>query len=292
MARILLAPVNQLNPDRGIPPESQPEAVGISLTLEEAPRQATHWSTRTMAQRSGMSQSAVSRIWRAFGLRPHRSETFKLSSDPAFIEKVRDVVGLYLDPPDRALVLCVDEKPQIQAVQGTAPAYPLQPGRAERTTHDYRRHGTLDLFAALDVKAGTIIGRCERHHRSAEFRAFLDQVEQSVAPDLEVHLVLDNLKTHKTTVVHDWLVQHPRFHLHFTPTSASWLNLVECWFSVLTRRRLERGAFTSTEDLEAAICDYIAETNAHPKPFVWTKSADAILDNVARFCKQTSNSNH
>jgi transposase len=281
-------------PRSGAPRRIDDEAVErrVALTLEEAPRQATHWSTRAMARRSGMSQSAVSRIWRAFGLRPHRTETFKLSSDPAFIEKVRDVVGLYLAPPDRALVLCVDEKPQIQAVQGTAPAYPLRPGQVERTTHDYRRHGTLDLFAALDVKAGTVIGRCERHHRSAEFRAFLDQVEQSVAPDLEVHLVLDNLKTHKTTLVHDWLVQHPRFHLHFTPTSASWLNLVECWFSVLSRRRLERGAFTSTADLEVAIRDYIAETNAHPKPFVWTKAADAILASVACFCKQTSNSDH
>ncbi|MDE4916098.1 IS630 family transposase [Methylobacterium sp. 092160098-2] len=264
----------------------------VALTLEEAPANATHWSTRTMARRTGMSQTAVSRIWRAFGLRPHRADTFKLSTDPAFVEKVRDVVGLYLAPPDRALVLCVDEKPQIQAVQGTAPAFPLRPGQAERVTHDYRRHGTLDLFAALDVKAGTVIGSCKPRHRSAEFRTFLEQVERSVAADLEVHLVLDNLKTHKTKLIHDWLLQHPRFHLHFTPTSASWLNLVECWFSVLSRRRLERGAFTSTEDLEAAIRDYITETNAHPKPFVWTKSADAILASVGRFCKQTSNSDH
>ena len=264
----------------------------IALTLEEAPANATHWSTRRMARRTGMSQTAVSRIWRAFGLRPHQTDTFKLSSDPAFVEKVRDVVGLYLAPPDRALVLCVDEKPQIQAVQGTAPAIPLRTGQAERVTHDYRRHGTLDLFAALDVKAGTVIGCCEPRHRSVEFRKFLEQVESSVAPDLAVHLVLDNLKTHKTQLIHDWLVQHPRFHLHFTPTSASWLNLVECWFAVLTRRRLERGAFTSTADLEAAIQGYIAETNAHPKPFAWTKTADEVLANVARFCKQTSNSNH
>lgn len=281
-------------PRSGAPRSIDDEAVErlIALTLEEAPANATHWSTRTMAHRTGMSQSAVSRIWRAFGLRPHQADTFKLSADPAFVEKVRDVVGLYLAPPDRALVLCVDEKPQIQAVQGTAAAFPLRPGRAERVTHDYRRHGTLDLFAALDVKAGTVIGSCKPRHRSVEFRAFLEQVESSVARDLEVHLVLDNLKTHKTTLVHDWLVQHPRFHLHFTPTSASWLNLVECWFSVLSRRRLERGAFTSTEDLEAAIRDYITETNARPKPFVWTKSADAILASLARFCKQTSNSNH
>ena len=281
-------------PRSGAPRRIDDEAVErlVALTLEEAPRQATHWSTRSMARCTGMSQSAVSRIWRAFGLRPHRTETFKLSSDPAFIEKVRDVVGLDLAPPDRALVLCVDEKPQIQAVQGSAAAFPLRPGQAERVTHDYRRHGTLDLFAALDVKAGTVIGSCKPRHRSAEFRAFLDQLERSVAADLEVHLVLDNLKTHKTTLVHDWLVQHPRFHLHFTPTSASWLNLVECWFSVLSRRRLERGTFTSTEDLEAAIRDYITETNAHPKPFVWTKSADAILLSVGRFCKQISNSDH
>lgn len=264
----------------------------VALTLEEAPRNATHWSTRSMARRAGMSQTAVSRIWRAFGLRPHRAETFKLSSDPAFVEKVRDVVGLYLAPPDRALVLCVDEKPQIQAAQGTAPAFPMRPGQAERSTHDYRRHGTLDLFAALDVKAGKVIGTCKRRHRSTEFRAFLDQIERSVPPDLDVHLVLDNLKTHKTRLIHDWLLKRPRFHLHFTPTSASWLNLVECWFALLSRRRLERGAFTSIVNLEQTIHAYIAETNADPKPFVWTKSADHILASVARFCQRTSNSDH
>jgi transposase len=281
-------------PRSGAPRRISDEAVErlVALTLEEAPRNATHWSTRAMARRSGMSQTAVSRIWRAFGLRPHQADTFKLSSDPAFATKVRDVVGLYLAPPDRALVLCVDEKPQIQAVQGTAPTFPLRPGQAERATHDYHRHGTLDLFAALDVKAGTVIGCCARRHRSVEFRNFLEQVESNVAPDLEVHLVLDNLKTHKTKLIHDWLVQHPRFHLHFTPTSASWLNLVECWFALLSRRRLERGVFTSTADLEAAIQGYIAETNAHPKPFVWTKTADEVLANVARFCKQISNSDH
>ena len=264
----------------------------VALTLEETPRNATHWSTRAMARRSGMSQSAVSRIWRAFGLRPYRAETFKLSSDPAFVEKVRDVVGLYLAPPERALVLCVDEKPQIQAAQGTAPTFPARPGQPERRTHDCRRHGTLDLFAALGVKAGTVIGACERRHRSVEFRAFLDRVERGVPPGLEVHLVLDNLKTHKTRLIHDWLVKRPRFHLHFTPTSASWLNLVECWFALLSRRRLERGAFTSTGDLEAAILAFIAETNTDPKPFAWSKSADGILANVARFCQRTSNSNH
>jgi transposase len=281
-------------PRSGAPRTIGDEAVErlLALTLEEAPRNATHWSTRSMARRTGMSQTAVSRIWRAFGLRPHRAETFKLSSDPAFVEKVRDVVGLYLAPPDRALVLCVDEKPQIQAAQGTAPAFPLRPGQPERHTHDYRRHGTLDLFAALDVKAGTVVGACAPRHRSVEFRAFLDRVEAAVPAGHDVHLVLDNLKTHKTRLVHDWLVKRPRFHLHFTPTDASWLNLVECWFALLSRRRLERGAFTSTADLEAAILAYIAETNADPKPFVWTRTADDILANVARFRQRTSNSDH
>lgn len=223
-------------PRSGAPRSIDDEAVErlVALTLEEPPANATQWSTCSMACRTGMSQSAVSRIWRAFGPRPHQADTFKLSTDPAFVEKVRDVVGLYLAPPDRALVLCVDEKPQIQAVQGTAAAFPLRPGQAERVTHDYRRHGTLDLFAALDVKAGTVIGSCKPRHRSVELRAFLEQVESSVARDLEVHLVLDSLKTHKTKLIHDWLLQHPRFHLHFTPTSAPWLNLVECWFSVLS----------------------------------------------------------
>ncbi len=205
---------------------------------------------------------------------------------------MRDIVGLYLAPPERALVLCVDEKPQIQAARGTAPSFPARPGQAERRTHDYRRHGTLDLFAALDVRTGTVIGACERRHRSVEFRAFLDRVEGGVPPDLDVHLVLDNLKTHKTRLIHDWLVKRPRFHLHFTPTSASWLNLVECWFALLSPRRLERGAFTSTDDLERAILAYIAGTNAAPKPFVWTKTADDILASVARFCQRTSNSVH
>jgi transposase len=281
-------------PRSGAPRTIGDEAVErlVALTPEEAPSGATHWSTRSMARRAGMSQTAVSRIWRAFGLRPHRAETFKLSSGPAFVEKVRDVVGLYLAPPERALVLCVDEKPQIQAAQGTAPAFPLRPGQPERRTRDWRRHGTLDLFAALDVKAGTVIGACKGRHRAVEFRAFLDQVEAAVPADLEVHLVLDDLKTHRTRLIHDWLVKRPRFHLHFTPTSASWLNLVECWFALLSRRRLERGAFTSTADLEAAILAHIAETNADPKPFVWTKAADDILASVARFCLRTSNSNH
>jgi transposase len=281
-------------PRPGAPRSIGDEAVErlVALTLEEAPRNATHWSTRSMARRAGMSQTAVSRIWRAFGLRPHRAETFKPSSDPAFVDKVRDIVGLYLAPPDRAPVLCVDEKPRIQAAQGTAPILPIRPGQPERRTHDYRRHGTTDLFAALDVRAGTVIGACKGRHRAVEFRAFLDLVEAAVPAGLDVHLVLDNLKTHKTSLVHDWLVKRPRWHLHFTPTSASWLNLVECWFALLSRRRLARGAFTSVGDLEAAILAYVAETNADPKPFVWTKTADDILASVARFCQRTSNSAH
>jgi transposase len=264
----------------------------IALTLETQPEGATHWSTRAMAKRAGMSQTMVSRVWRAFGLQPHRQETFKLSSAPAFVDKVRDVVGLYMSPPDRALVLCVDEKPQIQAVERAAPVVPMRPGQVERHTHDYRRHGTTDLFAALDVKAGTVIGACKERHRAVEFRAFLDQVEALVPVDLEVHLVLDNAATHKTKLNRDWLVKRPRWHLHFTPTSASWLNLVEVWFALLTRRRLHRGVFTSTAALEAAIHAYIDQTNAQPKPFVWTKSADTILASVGRFCQRISNSDH
>ena len=264
----------------------------VTLTLETQPEGATHWSTRLMARRVGMSQTAVSRIWRAFGLQPHRVETFKLSRDPAFVDKVRDVVGLYLAPPDRALVLCVDEKPQIQAVERTAPVLPTRPGQPERVTHDYKRHGTTDLFAALDVKAGTVVGSCKGRHRAAEFREFLDEVEALVPNDLDVHLVLDNAAIHKTKVVHEWLLKRPRWHLHFTPTSASWLNMVEGWFALLTKRQLKRGAFASVEQLEGAIHAYINHTNAEPKPFRWTKSADDILKSVGRFCQRTSDSLH
>ena len=241
-----------------------------------------------MARRAGMSQTAVSRIWRAFGLRPHRVETFKLSTGPLFVEKVRDIVGLYLAPPNRALVLSVDEKPQIQAAQGTAPAFPVRPGQPERRTHDYLRHGTTDLFAALDAKTGTVIGQCRPRHRAQEFRGFLDPVDRSVPPDLDVHLVLDNLSTHKAAQIRDWLAKRPRYHLHFTPTSASWLNLVEGWFALLTLRQIRRGVFPSIAALEDAIRAYIAAANENPKPFAWTKSADEILDSVERFCLRTS----
>jgi transposase len=264
----------------------------LGLTLESAPADATHWSTRGMASASGMSQSAIVRIWHAFGLQPHRSEFFKLSKDPFFVEKVRDIVGLYLAPPDRALVLCVDEKPQIQATEPTTAVLPMQPGQVERRSHDYVRHGTLDLFAALDVKAGTVIGECQPRHRSAEFRHFLDLIEANVPAELEVHLVVDNSSIHKTALIREWLLKRPRFHVHFTPTSASWLNLVEVWFALLSAKQLKRGTHPSTEALEQAIRGYIATTNEHPKPFVWTKNADEILASVARFCQRTSASRH
>lgn len=264
----------------------------ITLTLEETPEDATHWSTRSMARRTGLSQSAISRIWRAFALQPHRSETFKLSSDPLFIEKVRDIVGLYLDPPERAAVLCVDEKTQVQALDRSAPLLPMRPGQIERRTHDYVRHGTTSVFAALDTKTGEILGECHRRHRSAEFRKFLDRIDQAVPEELDVHLILDNYQTHKTALIRRWLAKRPRFHLHFTPTSASWLNQVERWFAALTEKQLRRGVHRSTRELEEAIHHYIDATNNEPKPFVWTKSADQILDTIARFCKRTSDSGH
>ena len=264
----------------------------LTTTLESTPPDATHWSTRRLATQLGMSQSAITRIWHAFGLQPHKSETFKLSRDPQFIDKVRDVVGLYLNPPERALVLCVDEKPQIQATEGTTPVLPMRPGQPEQQSHDYIRHGTRDLFAALDVKAGTVIGELRHRHRSVEFRKFLDTVDANTPADLDLHLILDNASTHKTPLIHRWLLRHPRVHLHFTPTSASWLNLVECWFALLTTRRLARGAFRSTWALEQAIKSYIATTNADAKPFVWTKTADEILDSVARYCQRTTDSHH
>ena len=271
--------------------DKQVESV-LARTLESQPEAATHWSTRDMAKACGLSQSSVSRIWRAFSLAPHRSETFKLSRDPLFIEKVRDIVGLYLDPPDRALVLCVDEKSQIQALDRTAPLLPMRPGQIERRTHDYARHGTTSLFAALDTKSGELIGQTQRRHRSVEFRNFLDTIEQNVPPELDVHLILDNYGTHKTQLIRDWLAKRPRFHLHFTPTSASWLNLVERWFAQLTDKQLRRGVHRSTKELETAIRSYIQNHNKNPKPFVWHKTADQILDSVARFCTRTLDSGH
>lgn len=264
----------------------------VTLTLETTPVDATHWSTRSMAKHAGLTQSAVSRIWRAFALQPHRSETFKRSTDPLFIEKVRDIVGLYLNPPDEALVLCVDQKSGVQALDRTAPLLPMRPGQVERRTHDYSRHGTTDLFAALEVATGKIIGACQRRHRAVEFRNFLDQIDASVPSHLDVHMILDNSATHKTALIHRWLAKHPRYHLRFTPTSSSWLNLVERWFSALTEKQLRRGVHRSTRDLEGAILAYIESNNAQPKSFVWTKTADEILASVAHFCTRTSNSGH
>ena len=264
----------------------------ITQTLETTPRDATHWSTRSMAKATGMSQSAVARIWKAFALQPHRVETFKLSKDPLFIERVRDIVGLYLAPPDRALVLCVDEKSQIQALDRTAPVLPLRPGQAERRTHDYVRHGTTTLFAALDVKTGTVIGECHARHRALEFRRFLDTIEIAVPPDLDIHLILDNYATHKTAAIRRWLAKRPRYHVHFTPTSASWLNLVERWFVELTEKQIRRGVHRSTRELVTAIQHYLTVSNEAPHPFVWHKTADEILASVARFCQRTSNSGH
>ena len=264
----------------------------IRLTLETTPREATHWSTRAMAQRCGLSQTAVSRIWRAFALQPHRTETFKLSKDPLFIDKVRDIVGLYLNPPDRALVLCVDEKTQIQALDRSQPVLPLRPGQPERRTHDYTRHGTTTLFAAFNAKTGKIISAFHQRQRAREFRKFLTIIDRRVPGRLDVHLILDNSSTHKTPAIHRWLARHPRFHLHFTPTGASWINLVERWFAALTDKHLRRGVHRSTSELELAIRHYIDFTNAHPKPFIWTKTADEILASVARFCQRISNSGH
>ena len=245
-----------------------------------------------MAQVAGMSQSAVSRIWRAFSLQPHRQETFKLSKDPLFIDKVRDIVGLYLAPPTKAVVLCVDEKSQIQALDRTQPLLPMVPGVPERRSHDYVRHGTTSLFAALDVATGKVIGEIHRRHRAEEFRKFLDTVDRNVPPAFDVHLILDNLSTHKTPAIKRWFVRRPRFHLHFTPTSASWINLVERWFGLLTERQLRRGTHRSTRELESAIKEFLDVHNAAPKPFVWTKTADRILDSLARFCRRTSDSGH
>lgn len=262
----------------------------IAKTLESVPKAATHWSTRTMAREMGLTQTAVSRIWRAFGLQPHRQETFKLSKDPLFVEKVRDIVGLYLDPPVKAMVLCVDEKSQIQALDRTQPILPLAPGLPERRTHDYMRHGTTTLFAALNIATGEVIGQLHRRHRSSEFLKFLRTIDANAPTDLDLHLVMDNYGTHKTPAVKAWLARHPRFHVHFTPTSASWLNQVERWFATLTEKQIRRGTHRSTNELEQAIRQYLEVNNANPKPFVWTKSADAILASIERFCLRISNS--
>jgi transposase len=264
----------------------------VTMTLERPSKATTHWSTRTMARKCGMSQSTIGRIWRAFGLKPHRQETFKISTDPLFVDKVRDIVGLYMNPPDRAVVLCVDEKSQMQALDRTQPLLPMRPGQAERRTHDYVRHGTSTLFAALDVKAGNVIGACHRRHRAKEFRLFLEQIEANVPQHLEVHMVLDNASTHKTPAIQRWLLKHPRYHLHFTPTSSSWMNQVERWFADLTERALRRGVHRSVDDLERAALAYIDESNKDPRPFTWTKTADKIFESLAAVCRRTLDSGH
>jgi len=266
--------------------DSKVEHVVVS-TLESTPRGATHWSTRSMARHLGMSQSSVSRIWRAFGLKPQRAETFQLSRDPQLIEKVRDIVGLYLSPPANAAVYCVDEKTCVQALERTQPLLPLQPAQLERRTNDYTRHGSLDLFAALDVATGKIVTRARQRHRSVEFVQFLTTIDETVPDSLSVHVVLDNLSTHKTPRVHRWLLRHPRFQLHFTPTHGSWLNQVERWFAGLTDRQLRRGSHRSTRELRAAIDAYVAASNDDARPFVWVKSADDILRSIARFAQRT-----
>jgi transposase len=271
--------------------DEQVEEVVIK-TLETTPKDATHWSTRSMAKEAGLTQNAILRIWHAYGLQPHRAETFKLSNDPLFVEKVHDIVGLYLNPPERAVVLCVDEKSQIQALDRTQPILPLLPGVPERRSHDYRRAGTSSLYAALDLTTGKVLGALHRRHRAIEFKKFLQAIDREVPAHLDVHLVLDNSSTHKTPAIKRWLAANPRFVLHFTPTSSSWLNLVERWFAELTTKLLRRGAHRSVGALNTDIRAWIQTWNENPEPFVWTKPADEILDSIARYCNRINPSRH
>ena len=266
--------------------DEQVEQVVIR-TLETTPRGATHWSVRDMAKAVGLNRMAISRIWLAFGLQPHRSETFKLPTDPLLVEKVRDIVGLYLFPPDHAAVFCVDEKPQIQALDRTQPLLPMRPGQVERRTHDYDRHGTTTLFAALNAKTSAVITQFHQRHRSVQFREFLDLIDAQVPRDLDVHIIMDNYGTHKTPLIRNWFAKRPRFHVHFTPTYGSWLSPVERWFAELTNKQLRRGAYQSVPKLKAAIQEFIDAHQANPKPFVWTKTADQILASIARFAQRT-----
>jgi transposase len=264
----------------------------VVKTLTDKPKGATHWSTRDMAKATGMSQPTVSRIWRAFGLKPWASDTFKLSEDPLFIEKIRDVVGIYMNPPEHAVVCCVDEKTGIQALDRTQPILPMRPGQVERRTHDYVRNGITDLFAALNVATGEVIATTRRRHRAEEFKAFLIEIDKAVPDNLEVHIVLDNSSTHKTPAIKTWLLRHPRFHFHFTPTSSSWLNLVERWFAELTRKLLKRSAHRNLRALEADLRAWTATWNENPRPFVWRKTADEILESLAGYCQRISDSGH
>jgi transposase len=264
----------------------------VVATLEQTPRNATHWSRASMAEKSGLSKSTIGRIWRGFGLKPHRAETFKLSTDPLFVEKVIDVVGLYHHPPERAVVLCVDEKSQVQALDRSQPVLPMMPGMPERRTHDYVRNGITSLFAAFNVADGSVISELHRQHRATEFRKFLTTIDKTVPAALDVHLICDNYGTHKTPAVRAWLARHPRFHLHFTPTGSSWINQVERWFGFLTDQKIRRGAHKSVQALEADIRAWIADWNTNPRPFIWTKSAEEILESLARYLRRISGAGH
>ena len=266
--------------------EDDQVAAVIERTLATTPKDATHWSIRSMAKETGLSHTTIRRIWTAFGLQPHRSETFKLSTDPLFVDKVRDIVGLYLSPPDRALVLCVDEKSQIQALDREQPVLPMMPGMSERRTHNYVRHGTTSLFAALDVASGFVIGKCYKRHRAIEFLNFLKEIDSRVPDDLDIHIIMDNYATHKTPRIKAWLARRPHYHVHFTPTSASWINQVERWFAELTRKKIQRGVHKSVRQLETDIKTFINAHNEDPKPYRWVKSADEILASVKRFCQK------
>src|SRR5947208_2021038 len=264
----------------------------VTTTLESMPKNSTHWSSRLMAAKTGLSQTAIIRIWRAFGLQPHRVENFKFSKDPQFVEKVRDIVGLYMNPPDRAIVLCVDEKSQVQALNRTQPILPLGPGVPARQSHDYERHGVTSLFAALDVATGVTISNCYRRHRHQEFLRFLSDIDANLPAGFDVHLIMDNYGTHKVSKVQTWLARHPRYHVHFTPTSGSWLNLVERLFGEVTERCVRRGSHTAVRALEKAMLEYLDQRNENPKPFVWTADADLILGKVERLSKRISRSGH
>jgi len=283
---------DELRPGRPRTVSDEAVARVVRKTLSTKPRDGTHWTIRSVAQETHVSRPTVHRIWQAFGLQPHRQRHFKLSTDPLFVERVRDIVGLYLAPPDKAVVLCVDEKSQIQALDRTQPLLPMRPGQIERRTHDYVRHGTTSLFAALVVKTGQVLAQCHRRHRSAEFRKFLDHIDANVPEELDLHLIVDNYGTHKTPLIQRWLVRHPRFHLHFIPTGSTWLNLVERFFAALTEKQLRRGVHRSTRELEDAIYRYVHHHNRAPKPFIWTKTADQILESLAQSCRRISASGH